>query len=249
MQEIKTTESRKALVTGAASGIGLAVVKSLIADGHSVVMADVDAPAVESCVSLLGPRAIGLVLDIADESATARIAETIPAEFSPIDTLINNAGHHRGGGVDFADGSIDDWASIVETNLIGTMRVTRGILSSMRSRNRGDIVNITSINALRIIPHMGAYSASKAGIHMLSDTLRAELASTNIRVIEIAPGLTRTNIQLARFRGDESRAREYFERFRMSLTPEDVARSVMFALTQPRHVQVAQMVVIPTDRH
>lgn len=115
-------------------------------------------------------------------------------------------------------------------------------------RRRGHVVNISSINALRIVTTMGPYSASKAGVQMLTDTLRAELADTNIRVTEINPGLTKTNIQLGRFKGDGEKAKEYYDRFRMTLGPDDIARSLMFALNQRSHVQIAQIVVLPTDR-
>ncbi|RUY60421.1 SDR family NAD(P)-dependent oxidoreductase, partial [Mesorhizobium sp. M7A.F.Ca.CA.001.09.2.1] len=104
------------------------------------------------------------------------------------------------------------------------------------------------ISAIRMVPDQAPYSASKAGVHMLSDIIRGELAETAIRVIEILPGLTRTNIVASRLRGDEEAAQEYFERFGMALDPEDIARCVLFALDQPPHVQIAQMFVVPTNR-
>ncbi|MBN9550605.1 MAG: SDR family oxidoreductase, partial [Alphaproteobacteria bacterium] len=174
--------------------------------------------------------------------------EHVPAEFRDIDILVNNAGHDIGGRIRFDQGSPDDWSAIIETNLIGLMRVTRAILPGMVARGRGDIVNMSSISALRIVPEQAPYSASKAGVHMLSDIIRGELAETPLRVIEIMPGLTRTNIVTTRHRGDEQAARQYFERFGMALDPEDVARCVMFALSQPPHVQIAQMFVLPTNR-
>jgi 3-hydroxy acid dehydrogenase/malonic semialdehyde reductase len=95
---------------------------------------------------------------------------------------------------------------------------------------------------------MAPYNASKAGIHMLTDVIRAELAETGIRVTEIMPGLTRTGIILTRYRGDRAQEKDYFDQFKMALEPEDIARSILFALSQPRHVQVAQMVVLPVNR-
>jgi 3-hydroxy acid dehydrogenase/malonic semialdehyde reductase len=128
------------------------------------------------------------------------------------------------------------------------MRVTRALLPDMVRRNTGDIVNMNSISALRLVPHMAPYSASKAGIHMLSDIIRGELADIAIRVTEMMPGLARTSIILARYRGDKAMEQDYFDQFKMALDPYDIARSIMFALEQPRHVQVAQMVVLPVDR-
>ncbi|TIV30618.1 MAG: SDR family oxidoreductase, partial [Mesorhizobium sp.] len=187
-------------------------------------------------------------LDITDASAVDACLEQVPAEFRDIDILVNNAGHDIGGRIRFDQGSADDWSAIIETNLIGLMRVTRAILPGMVARGRGDIVNMSSISALRIVPEQAPYSASKAGVHMLSDIIRGELAETPLRVIEIMPGLTRTSIVTTRHRGDEEAARQYFERFGMALDPEDVARCVMFALSQPPHVQIAQMFVLPTNR-
>jgi 3-hydroxy acid dehydrogenase / malonic semialdehyde reductase len=241
-------EARKALVTGAAGGIGEAIARALVSEGHSVVLSDRHSEPLKALAEDLGPLALPLVLDITDAQAVASLPAAIPANFGPIDTLINNAGHHVGGGTRFAEGPVDDWASIIETNLIGLLRVTHALLLGMIERNRGHVVNISSINALRIIPTMTPYGASKAGVHMLTDTLRGELANCDIKLTEINPGLTKTNIQVERFRGDVAKAREYIDGFRMVLSAEDIARSVMFALNQPPHVQIAQMVVLPTDR-
>jgi len=201
------SETRTVFLTGAASGIGAAIARSLIAEGHFVVVADRQAGPLNDFASELGPKAFPLVLDITDVRATRDVASSIPAAFGSVDTLINNAGSHVGGGTKFAEGSVEDWASIVETNLIGLMRVTHALLPGMIAQNRGHIVNISSINALRIIPTMAPYGASKAGAHMLTDTLRAELADKDIKVTEIHPGLTRTNIQVQRFHSDTPRRR------------------------------------------
>lgn len=238
-----------ALVTGAAGGMGRAIAKALIAAGHKVVLADRDAKSLEAFAKELGTGAFPLTLDITDGAAVAKLLDAIPAAFRPIDILVNNAGHDIGGRKRFDLGSADDWAAIVETNLIGLMHVTRAILPDMVARNTGDIVNMSSINALRIVPDMAPYSASKAGVHMLTETIRGELAETNIRVTEINPGLTRTNIILTRYRGDRAQEKAYFDQFKMAMDPEDIARSIMFALNQPRHVQVAQMVILPVNRY
>ena len=242
------SELRKALVTGAVGGIGRAIARSLVSDGFLVVLADLDEAALKTLSHELGPRSWPVRLDITDDASISGMLDQIPDQFKPLDVLINNAGHHRGGGVKFNEGSIDDWSSIVETNLTGPMRVTRAFLPAMINANRGHIINVTSINALRIVPNMAPYAASKAGVHMLTDTLRAELAETDIRVTEINPGLTKTKIIRDRFRGDKAKEQAYFDRFRFALDPEDIARSVVFSLQQPPHVQVAQIVILPTDR-
>ncbi len=241
--------ARNALVTGAAGGMGRAICKALVDAGHSVVLADRDAGAVEAVAKELGPKSVPLVLDITDANATAGLLDAIPDAFKPIDILVNNAGHDIGGRTPFAEGSPDDWAAIVETNLIGLMRITRAILPGMVARNSGDIVNMSSINALRIIPDMAPYSASKAGVHMFTETLRGELTETNVRVVELNPGLTKTNIILTRYRGDKEKEKAYFDQFKMAMAPEDIARSIMFAINEPRHVQIAQIVILPVNRY
>lgn len=237
-----------ALVTGAAGGMGVAISNALLEAGYRVVLVDRDEPALHTLAAKLGEKVFPLVLDVADAAAVGRLLEDIPAAFLPIDVLVNNAGHDIGGRTRFDQGSADDWAEIIETNLIGLMRVTRSILPDMVRRNTGDIINMGSISALRIVPDMAPYSASKAGIHMLTDVIRGELAETGIRVTELMPGLTRTNIIGTRYRGDRVLEKQYYDQFKMALDPEDIARSVLFALGQPRHVQVAQMVVLPVNR-
>lgn len=237
-----------ALLTGAAGGMGTAIAKALVTAGHPVVLVDRDAARLETLAKSLGGRTTTLVLDITDGPKVAALPDLIPETFKPIDILINNAGHDIGGRKRFDVGSADDWAAIVETNLTGLMRVTRAILPDMVARNTGDVVNMGSIAALRIVADMAPYNASKAGIHMLTDIIRAELAHTGIRITEIMPGLTRTGIILTRYRGDRAQEKAYFDQFEMALEPDDIARSIMFALSQPRHVQVAEIVVLPVNR-
>ena len=119
----------------------------------------------------------------------------------------------------------------------------------MIARGRGDVINVGSVNALRVIPDMAAYSASKAAVHAFSDGLRADLANTPIRVIEILPGLTRTDIVVRRFRGDRARAEAYYESFGMALQPDDIAAGVLFAINQPPQVTIAQLVIMPSNRY
>jgi NADP-dependent 3-hydroxy acid dehydrogenase YdfG len=237
-----------AFVTGAAGGMGRAISKALVESGRRVVLVDRDGDGIAQLAAELGAAAHPFELDIRDTAAVDSCLTRLPDAFATVDVLVNNAGHDVGGRKRFDAGSADDWSAIIETNLIGSMRVTRAILPGMVDRNRGDVVNMGSISALRLVPDMAPYSASKAGIHMLSDIIRGELAETAIRVTEIMPGLTRTGIIAARYRGDEEETRRYFAQFKMALDPEDVARCVMFAIEQPAHVQLAQLVVLPVNR-
>lgn len=216
-----------------------------MACGHRVIVADRDAEALQSLVEEVGSRACALALDVTDATRVDRLLDLIPDDFKPIDILVNNAGHDIGGRQRFHLGAPNDWANIIETNLTGLMRVTRSILPEMVRRNTGHIINMSSSNALRPVADMGPYSASKAGVHMLSEVIREELSDTNIKLTEINPGLTKTGIILARFRGDHGKEEQYFDQFRTVLAPDDVAAAVLFALHQPPHVQVAQIVILP----
>jgi NADP-dependent 3-hydroxy acid dehydrogenase YdfG len=237
-----------ALVTGAASGIGAATARRLVAAGRRVVLVDRDTAALEALGAELGAACRSLRLDVTDEAAVDALPQTLPAGFAPIASLVNNAGHDPGGTTRFDLGSADDWQSAIETNLLGTMRVTRALLPSMIERNCGDIVNVGSIAGLRVVPNMAAYIASKVGIHGFSDALRADLADTCVRVTEILPGLTKTDLIRKRYGGDRRRAAEYYDRFGMALEADDIARAIMFALDAPPHVAVAQLVILPSNR-
>ena len=237
------------VLTGAAGGMGRAITKALLDSGRRVVLVDRDAKALEELAATAGDAVFPIQLDVSDAKAVDRLPDAIPGHFKPVDILINNAGHDIGGRTRFDLGSADDWSNIIQTNLIGLMRVTRAILPEMVRRNAGHVVNISSINAVRIVPDMAAYSTSKAGVHMFTETLRGELAETAIRITELQPGLTRTNIILTRYRGDTQKEKDYFDQFRMALEPADIARSIVFALEQPAHVQIAEMMILPVNRY
>jgi 3-hydroxy acid dehydrogenase/malonic semialdehyde reductase len=243
------TSSRNAVVTGAAGGMGRAITEALLESGRRVVLVDRAPDSLRGFAAAMGDSTFPIELDIADAKSVDRLPDLIPNAFKPVDILINNAGHDIGGRTRFDIGPADDWSSIIQTNLIGLMRVTRSILPDMIKRNSGHIVNISSINAVRIVPDMAAYSTSKAGVHMFTETLRAELAETAIRVTEMQPGLTRTGIILTRYRGDRKKEKDYFNQFKMALDPADIARSILFALDQPPHVQIAEMMILPVNRY
>jgi len=237
------------VLTGAAGGMGRAITTALLESGRRVVLVDRDAKALQEQAATAGNAVFPVQLDVSDAQAVDRLPDALPSHFKPVDVLINNAGHDIGGRTRFDIGSADDWSNIIQTNLIGLMRVTRAVLPDMVSRNAGHIVNISSINAVRIVPDMAAYSTSKAGVHMFTETLRGELADTAIRVTELQPGLTRTNIILTRYRGNREKEKDYFDQFKMALEPADIARSIVFALDQPAHVQIAEMMILPVNRY
>ena len=247
---MQMTAKRVALVTGASSGIGRAIAKALLDDECRVILAGRNEEALREVASTNDAANVHVLpLDVTNFSAVDTLFDHMPATFREIDLLVNNAGHDIGGRTRFDQGPADDWTNVIETNVSGLIRVTRAVVPGMIARGRGDIVNVGSVNALRVIPDMAAYSASKAAVHAFSDGLRADLANTPIRVIEILPGLTQTDIVVRRFRGDRARAEAYYESFGMALQPDDIAAGVLFAINQPRQVTIAQMVILPSNRY
>jgi len=237
--------AQTALITGATGGIGWAIAEALLAKGMLVIGAGRRQDRLDELARQGGERFHGLMLDVVDPRAPDRLIERLPERLQQISVLINNAGHEVGGYRRFDEGSAQDWDDIIATNLGGLMRITRAVVPGMIERGRGSIVNIGSTSGLTAKPDSAAYIASKFAVHGFSQALRADYARTPIRVIEILPGLTRTEFALRRWRGDDARAAGFYDSFPACLSPQDVARSVVFALDQPRDVTIAQLVVMP----
>lgn len=237
-----------ALITGASSGIGAALACALAARGVRVIATARKRERLDKLVGRSGKDILPLALDVTDATAVSGLVAALPVDWRAVDILINNAGSDVGGRRRFEEGAIEDWAGTIETNVTGLMRVTRAILPGMLARGRGHIVNLGSIAGLRPTAGIAAYNTSKAAVHMFSDALRAELKGTAIRVSEIMPGTARTGFAEARWRGDEGTAERFYASFKTLLTADDVVRSVVFALEQPPHVVIAQLLVLPTSQ-
>lgn len=152
-----------------------------------------------------------------------------------------------GGRTAFAGRDIADVLSTIDTNVSGLMRVTHALLPGMLARGQGDIVNISSVNALEPSAKHGTYVASKHAIHGFSASMRSELKNTAIRVSEIMPGAVRTEFAQARLRGDKAGGNAFYERYDSILQPEDVAAAVAYVLAQPRHVNISELVLRPSS--
>ena len=237
-----------ALVTGASSGFGESIAIELAARDARVIATARDLQRLVALKDRLGDRVYPLALDVTDAQATAGIVEALPAAWQEIDILVNNAGSDVGGRQRFDEGAIGDWASTIDINVTGLMRVSRAVMPGMIARGRGHIVNLGSIAALRPTVGLAAYGASKAAVHGFSDGLRAEVRGSAIRISEIMPGTARTGFAEARWRGDKAEAEKVYGSFKTLLAAEDVARSVIYALEQPSHVVVAELVILPTSQ-
>ena len=238
------------LVTGASSGIGHVVATQLAERGCQVVLAARRRDRIDALAAEIGTRALAWPIDLRDGAAIDRLPAELPDGFRDIDILVNNAGYDVGGRLPFVDRLASDWDSMIDTNLRAVFRITRAVLPAMLQRGRGDIVNIGSISGIRSYANVTAYGATKAAIHMFSENLRSELAGSGVRVFEVLPGPVRTEFMDVRFGGDQDRIERYWKDLSESapLEAEDVARCVLFALTQPSHVTLSQIVMMPSAR-
>ncbi len=240
----RADSAQTALVTGASSGIGEAICRRLVEDGYRVIGSARDATRLEALANELGEAFYPLSLDVTDARAVTALVDELPPEWRGIEVLINNAGHDSGGRRRFDEGSAEQWCDIIETNVQGLIRVTRALIDGLLEHGRGHIVNLGSIAGLKPYATGSAYVASKYAVHGFSETLRLDYAGRGIRVTEIMPGLVRTGFAERRL-GDSQRAREFYDSFDACLKAEDVAATVGFALAQPRHVEISQLVVMP----
>ncbi len=237
-----------ALVTGASAGIGTAIAEALAARDCRVICTARRGDRLEALAGRLGANCHALALDVGDGAAVAGLVAGLPADFRDIDILVNNAGHDVGGRRPFADGDVEDWAAIIETNVTGLMRVSHGVAPGMAARGRGHIINLGSISGIGAYAEGSVYSASKHAVHGFSNSLRLDFAGSGIRVTEILPGTARTEFGRSRWRGDDARADGFYDSFETLLTADDVAACVVFALEQPPHVIISQLVVVPTSQ-
>ena len=188
----------------------------------------------------IGARA--LELDVTDDGSVERFC----AEVGPCSLLVNNAGGAFGLS-SIADADVEQWRRMYETNVLGTLRVTRGLLPELLASGDGHVVVIGSIAAYEPYPGGGGYNAAKFGERALASVLRQELLGRPIRVTEVDPGMVETEFSLVRFDGDEQRAAEVYEGV-TPLTADDVAECIVFAATRPSHVNIDSLVVLARDQ-
>jgi len=228
-----------AVVTGASSGIGAATARRLAEDGYTVVAAARRIDRLEPLAAEIGGRAVRL--DVTDQESVDALA----AGLDTADVLVNVAGGAFGGDP-VADADPADWQRMFELNVLGTLRVTRALLPLLAAGPGGTIVNLTSTAAYVNYEGGGGYTAAKHGQHALTETLRLELAGVPVRVIEVAPGMVRTEeFALNRFGGDAERAAAVYRDVDRPLTAADVADCVALTVGLPLHVNVDQLVVRP----
>ena len=226
-----------AVVTGASSGFGAAIAKTLADAGYALVLGARRLDKLNAVAEPLGAKA--LALDVTDADSVKAFCEQIPNA----QILVNNAGGAVGT-EPIAEAIDEKWQTMYDTNVLGTMRMTRELLLKLEASGQGHIINIGSIAGLEVYPGGAGYTAAKHALRALTETLRIELVGKPVRITEIDPGLAETEFSLVRFGGDAEKAKKPYEGM-TPLSAEDIADAVLWAVSRPAHVNIDQIVIKP----
>ncbi len=232
----------RAVVTGASSGIGAATVRRLRAEGWDVVAVARRADRLEALAAETGAEPFPC--DITSDDDVARLTAHVEAT-GGLTSLVNNAGGALGlDRVEHAD--VEGWRRMYETNVLGTLRITKALLPALRASGRGDVLVVTSTAAIGAYEGGAGYTAAKHAVAVMTETLRLELVGRPVRVCEVAPGMVRTEeFSLTRLHGDQAAADKVYEGVDRPLAADDVAECVGFAVGLPQHVNLDTMVIKP----
>jgi len=235
------------VITGATAGIGLACARQLIAQGHRVVGIGRRQERLDALHDELGNGFYPLACDIRQNHELQERLQALPEPFRQFSKLINSAGLLQGQG-SFLDVTPTQVTTMLETNIGGLLNVTRAVLPQLIASGRGHIVNLSSIGAHLHYVGGHVYAASKAFVEHFSRCLRTELVGARVRLTDIAPGKTRSEFALVQFAGDQARADQAYSTL-TPLEPDDIARSILWALAQPPHVNISSIELVPADQH
>jgi NADP-dependent 3-hydroxy acid dehydrogenase YdfG len=191
-----------------------------------------------------GGKALAVAVDVIRRNDVEAMVDAAITEFGRVDVLVNNAGLVIGVDKEF-EGSLDEWDIMIDTNIRGLLAMTRLVVPGMVERGRGHIINIGSIAGDAAYPGGSVYCATKAAVKALSDGLRIDLVDTPLRVTNVKPGMVETNFTVVRYRGDKEAADNFYKGIR-PLTGDDIAETVYFAASAPAHIQIAEVLLMPT---
>jgi NADP-dependent 3-hydroxy acid dehydrogenase YdfG len=235
-----------ALITGATSGIGREIARRFANEGILLILCGRRQERLDTLKAELSPktRIHSLNFDVRDRDAVNLAISALPEEFADVSILINNAGNAHG--LDPIDkGNPDDWDAMIDINVKGLLYVSRAVLSGMVERAHGHIINIGSTAGKEVYPMGNVYCASKHAVDALNHAMRIDLNEHGIRVGSVNPGLVETEFSNVRFKGDQPRAESVYTGYQ-PLKPEDIADIVYFVISRPAHINIADLVVMPT---
>jgi 3-hydroxy acid dehydrogenase / malonic semialdehyde reductase len=238
------------LITGASSGIGLACARIFAQAGAKIILSARRSDRLEALSQELRKEfSTGvyiLPMDVTQRSQVDSQLSSLSEDWSKVDILINNAGLSRG--LDkLYEGDIQDWEEMIDTNVKGLLYVTRFVVPGMVERGRGHVINIGSLAGHQTYPKGNVYCGTKVAVRAISEGLKQDLLGTPLRVTSVDPGLVETEFSKVRFRGDEDRAHGVYQGL-TPLTPEDVADIVFYCATRPPHVNISEVLMMPTDQ-
>jgi NADP-dependent 3-hydroxy acid dehydrogenase YdfG len=238
--------TKTAFITGATSGIGKSTAIHFAINGINLVLCGRRQDRLDALKEELGKevQVHTLNFDIRDKESVKEAIDFLPKEFSQIDILINNAGNAHGLDT-IQDGSLDDWDAMLDINVKGLLYVSKALIPKMIAQKSGHIINIGSTAGKEVYPKGNVYCASKHAVDAINQGMRIDLNGTGIRVGAVNPGLVETEFSNVRFKGDEDRAENVYKGFQ-PLKPEDIADIIYFVVTRPYHVNIADLVVMPT---
>jgi NADP-dependent 3-hydroxy acid dehydrogenase YdfG len=243
-----TSMNKTILITGASSGIGEGCAKKFASQGARVIL---NARSTYKLTALAlelqekyNAQCYVMPFDVCNRESAVAALNALPEEWKTIDVLINNAGLAIGVDKEY-EGNLEEWDTVIDTNIKGLLSMTRLVVPGMIERGRGHIINIGSIAGDAAYPGGSVYCATKAAVKALSDGLRIDLVDTPLRVTNIKPGLVETNFSVVRFRGDKEKADNVYRGIK-PLNGDDIADVVYFAASAPEHMQLAEILVMPT---
>lgn len=242
-------KDRIIFITGATSGIGEGCARKFAAMGSDLILNGRNVEklaALKAELTAKGVDVLTLPFDVRDRQAMRAAIDSLEEKWKNIDVLINNAGLVIGLDKEF-EGNLDEWDVVLDTNVRALLAMTRMVVPGMVERGRGHIINIGSIAGDAAYPGGSVYCATKAAVKALSDGLRIDLVDTPLRVTNIKPGMVETNFTVVRYRGDKERADDFYKGIH-ALNGDDVAEVVYFAASAPAHVQIAEVLVMPTNQ-
>ena len=242
-------KDRIVFITGAPSGIGEGCARKFAAMGSDLILNGrntVKLAELKAELTAKGVDVLTLPFDVRDREAMRAALDSLEGKWKNIDVLINNAGLVIGLDKEF-EGNLDEWDVVLDTNVRALLAMTRMVVPGMVERGRGHIINIGSIASDAAYPGGSVYCATKAAVKALSDGLRIDLVDTPLRVTNIKPGMVETNFTVVRYRGDKERADDFYKGIH-ALNGDDVAEVVYFAASAPAHVQIAEVLVMPTNQ-
>ncbi len=235
-------------ITGATSGIGLACAKKFAANGDDLILTGRRMQRLkEISASLQKKHNVNvktIQMDVRDKEAVFSVVAALPSPWNKIDILINNAGLAVGLGT-VQQGDTDDWERMIDTNVKGLLYVTRAILPGMVERKKGHVINIGSIAGKEVYPNGNVYCSTKFAVDALTKAIRIDTVQAGIKVTQIAPGAVETEFSVVRFKGDKAKADSVYNGFE-PLHPEDIAESVFYVTTLPPHVNINDLLIMPT---